>query len=144
MSKEVYFGLAVGLLAIAVGVLQGMYPVISPIIGWLIVAALGIAAFVLCAIGIRKEESERSEKQNREVGQTQERRVIEPQKGSLNNVTLQDRELIQSWALDMLFKHGHEDFKGLLADRASGIPLNELMSKNCSECESPRGQKSKD
>lgn len=73
-------------------------------------------------------------------------KAIEPQEGSLDNVTSQDRALIMSMAMDMLLRHGHMDIQGMLADRASGVPLNELMSKNCSTCETPtpRNQKSKD
>ncbi len=47
MSKEGYFASALGLLAIVVAILQAMYPVIPPYIGWPIVVVLGIAAIVL-------------------------------------------------------------------------------------------------
>jgi len=139
MPREGYFGLAVGLLAIIAGVLQGMYPVIPAIIGWPIVAILGFAAFVLCDIGIRKKEYEKT--QNREVQHTQTRQIIEPQKGSLDSVSSQDRQFIVLLATTMTHEHGHMDIQGLLADRASGIALNELMARNCSRCGCPRNDK---
>ncbi len=70
--------------------------------------------------------------------------IEEPQIGSLDTVTQQDRALIMSWAMQMIYEHGHMDVEGLLADRASGIPLNKLMLRNCSKCGKPRNQKSSD
>ena len=58
MSKESYFGLALGFGAIIWAVVQGMYPLISPNVGWPIVGALGILAVVFLIIGIRKKESQ--------------------------------------------------------------------------------------
>ena len=40
--------------------------------------------------------------------------------------------------------HGHGDILGLLADRASGVPINELINSNCSICKKPRNQSSDD
>jgi len=69
---------------------------------------------------------------------------LKPQEGSLDNVTQQDRKLIIAFAMDMILKHGHMDIPGLLADRASGVPLNELMAGKCQQCGTPRNQKSKE
>ena len=66
-----------------------------------------------------------------------------PQEGSLDTVTIQDRYLILSWSIGMIITHGHRDERGLLADRASGIPLNKLMSMPCSECTEPRNKRGK-
>jgi len=60
--------------------------------------------------------------------------VVEKPEGTLDGVTSQDRLLIQAMAIDMAIGHGYLDFVGLLADRASGISLNELMSRPCSVC----------
>jgi len=39
---------------------------------------------------------------------------------------------------DMYIHHGHLDLNGMLADRASGTPLNKLMSLKCSRRQQPR------
>ena len=72
------------------------------------------------------------------------RKVIEPQDGSFDSVTSQDRRFILSQlAMPMVWQHGHMDIGGLLADRASGIALNKLMVRNCSQCGIPRNKKAK-
>lgn len=66
--------------------------------------------------------------------------------GSLENVTLADKSWIMSWSItEMNFKHGHNDILGMLADRASGVPLNELPNRPCKVCADGtlRNQKSK-
>ena len=60
MSKESYFTLACGLATISFGVVQGICPLISPILGWPIVGILGILTIFLLIIGIRKKESLKS------------------------------------------------------------------------------------
>ena len=71
-------------------------------------------------------------------------RVIEPQEGSFDSVTTQDRQfIISQLAVPMIWQHGHMDIEGLLADRASGIALNKLLVRNCSQCGTPRNKKSK-
>lgn len=69
-----------------------------------------------------------------------------PQEGSLDTVTDQDKLLIAQMAHRMIRSHGHADLVGLLADRASGVPLNKLMTKDCHECKTPtpRNKQSKD
>ena len=57
MSKEGYFGLALGLGAISWAVVQSINPLISPIVGWPIAGILGILAVSVLIIGIRKKES---------------------------------------------------------------------------------------
>ena len=130
--------MAAGLLAIALGVIQGMYPVIPPIVGWPIIAILVLATFTLVDMGIRKKAKDNDE-QRRE--QTEQKLAIEIQQGSLDTVSSQDRKFITAISWGMVMKHGHFDVNGLLADRASGIPLNELMSRNCSLCHCPRDKK---
>ena len=60
MSKESYFSFVLGFGAIIWAVVQGMYPVISPIVGWPIVGGLGIRAIFFLIIGIRKKKSQMS------------------------------------------------------------------------------------
>lgn len=65
-------------------------------------------------------------------------------KGSLDSVSLSDRYLIIALSISMGINHKHGgDLVGLLADRASGVPLNELMTRECSVCGIPRNKKSK-
>lgn len=63
--------------------------------------------------------------------------------GSLSNVSSSDKNLIMAWSIRMLTEHGHEDAYQMLADRASGIPLNRIMYQSCSRCQQPRNIKSK-
>ena len=51
--------MALGLGTICLGVVQGMYLVIPPTVGWPIVAMLFIGAISLCIIGIRKKEGQK-------------------------------------------------------------------------------------
>jgi len=69
-------------------------------------------------------------------------KTMKPKDGTLESITPQDWEIIRKWSLEMILNHGHDDNKGLLADRASGVLLNELMLKNCSKCGEPRNTKS--
>ena len=67
----------------------------------------------------------------------------EPPEGSVERVSEKDRILIKRMASLMDTNHGHKDVVGLLADRASGIPLNELMERKCSVCGKLRKKKFK-
>jgi hypothetical protein len=57
MSKESYFGIACGIGAVAVTIIDNITPQLAPIVGW----PIAIALFALCGIllikGIRKKES---------------------------------------------------------------------------------------
>jgi hypothetical protein len=138
MHRKVYYGIAFELFALALGVVQKMIGVIPPGVGWRVVIGCVIAGIVLMV----ESKQEENAKQREEVHR-QEMVSIKPQKGSLDTVTSQDRMLITSMAMDMILKHGHMDLTGLLADRASGIPLNELMTRNCSDCGIARNRKGK-
>ena len=138
MHSKVYYGIAIELFAVALGVVQQMIGLIPPILGWPVIIGCVIAGIVLIIQG--KEEG--NGKQRQELDR-QEMASIKPQEGSLDTVTSQDRRLIMSMAMDMLLKHGHMDLTGLLADGASGIHLNELMARNCSECGIPRNRRGK-
>lgn len=61
MAKESYYGLALGLAAIAVGVLQQMLKVMPPLLGWGVVCASGIGAIILVILGARKGKSQESQ-----------------------------------------------------------------------------------
>lgn len=63
--------------------------------------------------------------------------------GRLEDISRGDALWIMGKTILMQTSHGHDDFWGLTADRASGVPLNELMARPCSQCGIPRNQKSK-
>ena len=138
MSPNEKYGIAIELFGLALGVVQQMTGAMPPLLGWSVVGVCVIAGIVLIIHG----KQERNAKQKQELG-SQEIVSIKPQEGSLDTVTAQDRLLIEAMAMDMIITHGHMDMLGLLADRASGIPLNELMTRNCSECGIPRNQRGK-
>jgi hypothetical protein len=63
--------------------------------------------------------------------------------GKLEDISRGDALWIMGKSILMQNSHGHDDFWGLTADRASNVPLNELMARPCSQCGIPRNQRSK-
>ena len=63
--------------------------------------------------------------------------------GTLENVSPQDTRLILLMSIGVDSRHGYNDLTGLFADRASGVPLNELKTRPCSQCGIPRNQRGK-
>ena len=63
--------------------------------------------------------------------------------GGLENISPEDANLILAMSIELDSVHGHNDLTGLFADRASGIPLNELTTRPCSRCGVPRNQRGK-
>jgi len=63
--------------------------------------------------------------------------------GRLEDVSPQDAKLILAMSIELASKHGYNDLTGLFADRANGVPLNELKTRPCSQCGIPRNQKGK-
>jgi hypothetical protein len=63
--------------------------------------------------------------------------------GRMDDISSGDTDLILLMDIEMGWKHGHGDITGLFADRASGVALNELVARNCSQCGIPRNKKSK-
>lgn len=55
MSKDSYYGFSLGLVAIAIGVLQGMYTIMPPLLGWTLVGAASIGSVVMLVLGIRRK-----------------------------------------------------------------------------------------
>ena len=60
MSKEGYFAAVLGCGAIAWAVVQGMYPITPPTVGWPIVGILTTCAACFLIVGIRKKEAQKS------------------------------------------------------------------------------------
>jgi hypothetical protein len=63
--------------------------------------------------------------------------------GRLEDISQGDALWIMAKSIEMQAKHGYNDLLELFADRASGIPLNELMTRPCSQCGIPRNQRGK-
>jgi hypothetical protein len=63
--------------------------------------------------------------------------------GRLEDVSQEDALWIVTKGIEMEASHGYNDVMGLFADRASGVPLNKLMTNPCSRCGIPRNQKGK-
>gem|GEM_PF-4337746 len=99
---------------------------------WLIIFALSLIAAIYFGIEYLTYKPDEQIKH----------KEIELPEDSLEAITEEERALIARWSLDMMLNHGHEDYNGLLVDRASGIPLNKLMKRKCSKCEIPRNKKS--
>jgi hypothetical protein len=144
MSKEFYIGLAIAFVGIALAVLQMMYPIMPYVIGWPLVGVCAVATFICLDIGIRKKEYGNiiGSKVTHGLEGNITHAVTVAQKGSVETVSDADKRFIVSLCRDMVLQHGHIDPNGLLADRASGIPLNELMSRKCSQCETARNIRS--
>lgn len=65
---------------------------------------------------------------------------INQRQGTAESITPKDMALLRLMTIKMARQHGHIDFEGLVADRASGVALNELITRNCSVCGKPRNQ----
>jgi hypothetical protein len=63
--------------------------------------------------------------------------------GRLENISQGDVDLILLMSIEVESRHGYNDLTGLLADRANGVPLNELKARPCSQCGIPRNQRGK-
>jgi hypothetical protein len=61
----------------------------------------------------------------------------------IENLSSKDISFVIMLSKEMEFRysHGHSDSTGLLADRASGIALNELIKRECTICGKPRNQR---
>jgi hypothetical protein len=147
MQKDVVIGIAVELIGNGTGVGLQMTGIVSPTIGWVVIVASNAVGFFLIGRSLSKSETVDREglrdsilSELRREGKSV--KTITRLKGSLDDVPSQDKLLIQAMAMDMAIVHGHLDLDGLLADRASGIPLNELKRQPCSVCGVPRDRKS--
>lgn len=63
--------------------------------------------------------------------------------GRVEGISQGDIDVILLMSIELEGRHGYNDFTGLLADRASGVPLNELKTRPCSQCGVPRNQRGK-
>jgi hypothetical protein len=63
--------------------------------------------------------------------------------GTLDDISSEEANLILAMSIELESRHGYNDITGLFADRASGVPLNELKTRPCSQCGIPRNQKGK-
>ncbi|MFC1977989.1 hypothetical protein ACFLWS_06995 [Chloroflexota bacterium] len=56
MSREFRFALGLALLAIVAVVVQMIYPIIPPLVGWPIIGVLGVGAIYFLATGVKDKE----------------------------------------------------------------------------------------
>jgi hypothetical protein len=63
--------------------------------------------------------------------------------GGSESISPEDANLILVMSIELDSIHGYNDLTGLFADRASGVPLNELKTRPCSQCGIPRNQRGK-
>jgi hypothetical protein len=132
MSSSEKYGIAIALVGMAMAVIQGMTGVIPPLLGWPIVAGCLIAATALIVRG----------KRGRQELSSQETASIKSKiTGRLEDVSPVESEFILAMSIELESIHGWNDLTGLFADRASGIPLNELKTRPCSQCGVPRNQR---
>ena len=134
MSRGEIYGIAAESFALAFGVLQQMIEEIPPFLGWAVVIGCVITGIVLITRG----------RQGRNVKQKDELRALLETahlEGKLENISEGDAYLIIAMAIELESKHGWNDLTGLLADRASGVPLNKLKANPCSQCGIPRNKK---
>jgi hypothetical protein len=66
-----------------------------------------------------------------------------PSKRGIDNISQRNMAFIMVVYQEMIIKHGHGDFLGLIADFADGVKLGELIEGKCKECGEPRNQKGK-
>ena len=149
MRREVTIGVAIEVIGNGTGIGLQMTGIVSPTVGWVVIVVSNAIGFFLVGRSLGKPETsdvDKAELHNsllselRREGKSVE--TVARLKGSLDDVPAQDKLLIQAMAIDMTIAHGHLDLDGLLADRASGIPLNELKQRPCSVCGIPRDRKS--
>ena len=132
MSASEKYGVAIALIGVAMAVIQSMTGAIPALLGWPIVAGCLIAATALIVRG----------KRGRQELNSQETASIRSKiAGGLEGIPPKDANLILAMSIEIDVVHGYNDLTGLLADRASGVPLNELKTRPCSQCGVPRNQR---
>jgi len=122
-----------GLLAIGVGVGIVVSYVSSPQVGVPVGVAITVAGIILVVRAYRAKTKSREDSQLEKPGIT----------GKLEDVSPVESEFILAKSIELDAVHGHNDLLGLFADRASGVPLNELSTRPCSQCGIPRNQRGK-
>jgi hypothetical protein len=124
-----------GLLAIGVG-LGLVLTYVSPQVGIPVGVVVTLAGAILV---IRAHRAGTRPRGKKDLTGTLERPIIA---GRLDDVSQADSEFILAKSIELEAIHGHNDLLGLFADRASGVPLNELSTRPCTHCGIPRNQKS--
>jgi hypothetical protein len=124
-----------GLLAIGVGGGIVLSYVSSPQVGIPVGVAITLTGIFLV---IRAYRSKAKSKES--VADTLEKARIT---GRLEDVSRVESEFILAKSIELEAIHGYNDLLGLFADRASGVPLNELSTRPCSQCGIPRNQRGK-
>lgn len=134
MSSSEKYGIAIALIGMAMAVIQSMTGVIPPLLGWPIVAGCLIAATALIVRGKRGRQ---------ELSSQETASIKSIIAGGLEGISPEAANLILAMSIEIDVVHGYNDLTGLFADRASGVPLNELKTRPCSQCGIPRNQRGK-
>jgi len=121
-----------GLSFIGLGVGAVVSYVTSPQIG----IPIGIVITLIGIVFIIRARHAKAEREDI-TGTLEQLRIA----GRLEDISQGDALWIVARSIEMQTFHGHDDLLELLADRASGIPLNELMTKPCSRCGISRNKK---
>ena len=141
MRRETIVGIAIEILGNGIGAGLQITGFVEPILGWIIIGISSASGLLLIGYGIGRGNNGREQL---EVNQSLSRLDIKKQDGSIESVTEGDLAFLSGLMITMKWDHGHPDIEGLLADRASGVPLNELKTRNCSRCGVPRNKKGRD
>ncbi|HUX49021.1 MAG TPA: hypothetical protein VMV76_07720 [Dehalococcoidia bacterium] len=142
MRREAIIGFAIGILGGGIGAGLQLTGTIAPVLGWVIIGICVIIGVFLVGYGFGKGKGESA---GSPASQSTTNLPITLQDGSIESITRGDMSFIVSQlATPMSWNHGHWDIEGLISDRASGIPLNELMGRPCSRCGVARNQKGRD
>lgn len=142
MRRETVMGIAIEILGNGIGAGLQITGFVEPIIGWIIIGISSAVGLLLIGYGIGKGQDDSQQPKEKQSPTTL---AIEQQDGSIDSITQRDMLfIISQLSIPMKWRHGHSDTEGLIADRASSVPLNELMARNCSQCSLPRNQKGED
>ena len=142
MRGEGVIGIAIGILGSGIGVGLQLTGIISPTLGWVIILISAISGVFLIGYGLGKEKGGNG---GSTPSQSATDSAIALQDGSIESVTIGDMGFVVSQlGIPMSWNHGHRDIEGMIADRASGIPLNELTGRPCSHCGVARNQRGRD
>ena len=139
MQKSDKIQLAIGSIAVPLAIAGVAMLESKPIITYIL---FGIAAIAM-VWGVWSYIFKRRRKQSKSIKPIRQNPLPKIAYDKIQNVTPEDKKVINSMMARMFSVHGHLDGDGLMSDRGSGIALNDLMEKPCSKCGVPRNRRGK-
>lgn len=133
MSKDSFYACGLGIITVIAVVLQMMYPQIPLYIGWPIVGILAIFSVILFVKGHGVAITEN--KSVNTVSAITTSRI--PEKTKLGKKRRVELYRIKNRMREL---HGHSDDFAIEIDYRDGIPLGDLLTRNCTVCGKPRNQ----